>query len=283
MKLSNFLLIMLNTIFIRYNVYSHSSKLSSRSSKANLSLDKTKTISLIIESRPNKSSLVNLKTKASTLGFSFGMSNKNFLITAFNKPTMTINNNGENKVFFGGRSMSISSLNLNNNFKYRSQRQWRMVLQDSFNLNNTIYNGWDYGIITKCGSYYNIFGGYCQLSSKEINKEVNDLPPHKQIKIEVNYHFIGNWQGETGYLKLNSRTYKKESKYLWTYRCNHKNVKKTIVSKTCGYDVCLLNYPVSITIQHTEPKVSISFGAFLSNNLPCDRSYGISNFRLFIQ
>lgn len=279
MKLCNFLLIILSTLLIRNSIYS----LSSYSTKADLSLDKSKTTSLIIESRPKKSSLVNLKTKASTLGYSFGMSNKNFLIKSFNNPTLTIENTGENRVIFGGRSISISTLSLNNNFKYGSQRQWRMVLQESFNLNNTNYNGWDYGVITKCGSFYNIFGGYCQLSSREIRKEVTDLPPHKQIKIEANYHFIGNWQGETGYLKLNGKSFKKETRFLWTYRCNLKKAKKTVIRKTCGYDICLMNYPVSVTIQHSEPKISISFGASLINNLPCDRSYGISNFRIYIQ
>jgi hypothetical protein len=159
-----------------------------------------------------------------------------------------------------------------------------MVLQENFNVNNTVYSGWDYGVITKCGSFYNIFGGFCQLASREIRKEISDLPSHVQIKIEANFHFIGNWQGETGYLKINGKG--KGNFYLWSYRCkvqNAKRKKKKIISKTCGYDVCLMNYPVSVTFLHSDSKLSLSFGASLSNNLPCDRSYGISNFRVYIQ
>ena len=157
-----------------------------------------------------------------------------------------------------------------------------MVLHDSFNLNNTVYNGWDYGVITKCGSYYNIFGGNCQLASTEIKKDILELPPHRMIRIEVYYHFIGNWQGETGYLKLNGAS-KKDMKYLWTYRCSKKKGKRNVIYKTCGYEVCLIDYPVSVTIQHSEPRLSLSLGSTLSNNLPCDRSYGISDFRIYIQ
>jgi hypothetical protein len=283
MKFYSFLLFYFNTIFSINNVYSLTSKITSLSKKNHFSLDRTRTTSLIIESRPSKSSLVNLKTKASTLGYSFGMSRRNFIITAFNKPIMTVDNSDDYQVLFKSRSMTIPSLKLNNNFKYGSQRQWRMVLQDNFNVNNTEYKGWDYGVITKCGSYHNILGGHCQLASQEIKKEITNLPPHQQIKIEANFHFIGNWMGETGYLKINGVHYKKDNNFLWTYRCNRKNSKKTIMSKACGYNICLLNYPVSVTHLHSDSKISISFGTSLSNNLPCDRSYGISYLRVYIQ
>lgn len=283
MKFCNFLLVFFNIILLINNVYSLVSKLNSLSKKNHFSIDKSKTTSLIIQSSPSKSSLVNLKTKASTLGYSFGMSRKNFIITAFNKPIMTVDNSDDYQVVFKSRSITIPSMKLNNNFKYGSQRQWRMVLQDNFNVNNTVYNGWNYGVITKCGNFHNILGGYCQLASNEIKKDISHLPPHQQIKIEANFHFIGNWMGETGYLKINGSPYKKNNNYLWAYRCSRKNSRKTVMSKACGYNVCLLNYPVSITHQHSDSKISISFGTSLGNNLPCDRSYGISNFRVYIQ
>jgi hypothetical protein len=271
------------TIFTVFLTISTSLNLKTFSSKEGLQIDNSKTVSLIIQSRPEKASLVNLKTKGSTLGYSFGMNSKDFLINAFNKAAMTIQGSDDHKIVFGARSMSVSSLSLWNNFKYQNQNQWRMFIQDSFNQNNTLINGWDYGIITKCGTSYSILGGFCQLSGKEIKKEISDLPPHKLIKIEVSFHFIGNWKGETGFLRVNGQSYRKDPSYLWTFRCNRNVSKNSSVSKTCGYNVCKFNYPVSISIPHIEQKLSLSFGSSLSNNLPCDRSYGISDFRVYIQ
>lgn len=271
------------TFFTTLLAISFSVNLRTSSSKSEMTLDNSKTTSLIIESRANKNSLVNLKTKGSTLGYSFGMTGKDFLISAFSKPAMSIQANDMQKIIFGARSMSVSSLSLYSNFMYGNQNQWRMITHDTFTMNNTLPTGWDYGITTGCGNTYKILGGFCQLSGKEIKRELSDLAPHRFIKIEVSFHFIGSWQGETGYLKLNGQTFRKEASYLWTYRCNANKSKGMASSKSCGYKVCKLNYPVSVTIPHTDQKLSISFGSSLTNNLPCDRSYGISDLRVYIQ
>ena len=281
MKLDNLLFFIINTLilYLQNNVNSLKAEVKSfkSSNYANLlEIDKSKTTSFIIESRPKKSSLINLKNKGTLLGYSFGMSNKEFLITAFNKNSLKID---DKKITFSGRSISVTTLTLSNKFKYIQQSQFKLVVHDTFMFNNTIYNGWNYTVITKCGSFYSIFGGNCQLASNEINREITSLPPHKIIKIEVNYHFIGNWQGETGYLRLTGD----QTKFLWTYRCSKKKNKRSLITNTCGYEVCKMNYPISITLLHTDSKLNLSFGSTLSNNLPCDRSYGISDFRIYIQ
>lgn len=45
-------------------------------------------------------------------------------------------------------------------------------------------------------------GGPCVIADGEVRKTFTDLPPHTQIKVTAQYHFIDNWQGETGYAKI---------------------------------------------------------------------------------
>ncbi len=36
-----------------------------------------------------------------------------------------------------------------------------------------------------------------------MTKKLEKLPPHSQIRVKANYHFIDAWVGETGFLRLN--------------------------------------------------------------------------------
>jgi len=193
---------------------------------------------------------------------------------------LVIENTSDKKAVFKGDSVTIQSLNSVGGISYFKEKQWRTIIHDVFDKNNTNINGWNLGVTSSCLNNTAILGGKCHISKKEIQRKIADLPDHTQIKIEVFFHFIGNWLGESGYLKVDGSRNSKN--YLWTYRCVNK--KQEISSNNiCEYITCKMNHKISVTIPHNEKELKLAFGSSLTNIDPCDKSYGISDFQVMIK
>lgn len=54
--------------------------------------------------------------------------------------------------------------------------------------------------VTQCGNIL-MYGGHCSLSKDEFHYKIA-LPPHKQIRVTVTYHYLGGWVGNMAYLKI---------------------------------------------------------------------------------
>jgi hypothetical protein len=156
--------------------------------------------------------------------------------------------------------------------KYLDTPQWKLIYHDSFSQNNTL--DWNYDKITQC-NYYKMLGGYCQLSDKEAVK-IFRLPEHTIVRIEALYHFIGKWDSNTGYMKVSKNG---ESKYVWSYRCNY---QQSIIKMCPDYDVCKLAVPISVTLNHSDKDIKLTFGSTLDNH-SCEKSYGISDIKIYIK
>ena len=249
----------------------------------------------LIKNEINKSALLNFKIKKTPLNFILGISeNKNFIIRNNNKNK--INNleiDGKNKITLRATTLSINSLKIKGDFKFNKISQWKLFMQDNFLKNNTSLN-WDFNKITKC-KYYNMLGGICQTSQKEISKEILNLPHHKEIKIVAAYHFIGKWDSNTGYLKLDGLNSKRKNpQYVWSNRCvskkdndfgnKNRNNKASKISKVklCDFDVCRINDIVNVSLLHSGNYLKLIFGSTLKGN-SCDSSYAISDVKIFIR
>ena len=59
-----------------------------------------------------------------------------------------------------------------------------------------------------------MIGGYCETSDQHHSKTYENLPDHTILRITAVFHFLDNWKGESGYLKVNTgRDGKFE--YIW--------------------------------------------------------------------
>ena len=63
------------------------------------------------------------------------------------------------------------------------------------------YKDFDPKIIYECG-VHKMIGGY-KLTSIDVMTKSFKLPKHNMVKIEGHYHFLDNWKGETGFVKVN--------------------------------------------------------------------------------
>jgi hypothetical protein len=237
----------------------------------------------IINNEENKSSLVNFKIKKTPLQFLLGILNKKFIIRNNNNDSK-INNleiDLDKNVILRAKTLSINSLRLKGDFKYNQIEQWKLYMQDSFINNNINNKNWDFNKTSKC-NYYNMLGGNCLISKNEISKEIFDLPPHKEIKIIASYHFIGNWDSNTGYLKLDGLNYiRNNPQFVWTDRCITKTDKNSSI-KLCDFNVCKMNVPINISVFHSDKYIKLIFGSTLNKD-SCEQSYAIGEVKIFIR
>jgi hypothetical protein len=207
-----------------------------------------------------------------------GLIDKDFVI--MNRDFINIHINSNKSITLNGESILTNSMSVKGKVLYKDQSQWRMILYDSFNKNNTS-TGWSFTKTSEC-NYYKMLGGVCQLGPTEIEKEIENLPPHTMVKIEGLYHFIGNWDHHTGYLKVDLSHTKPNPQIIWAKRC--KNQKSPIANvKLCqDIEVCKIASQISATFSHVESRFKLIFGSSLEGN-PCERSYGISDIKIFVR
>lgn len=233
--------------------------------------------SLILSSQNNKPANINFKIKNTALLFSLKLLQGKLVLN--NNKIKNIEIDKENSVLFKASVLTLNSLDLKGQVKYNSVDQWKLVAHDSFHKNETSLE-WNHDKVTKC-NHYNIMGGHCQTSTKELIKEFNNLPKHSQVKIEANFHFFGSWDSHTGYLKIDNLNYKKnDSKYVWTNRC--KNSKITPMIKICPLEVCKIASPINVTLNHYDNLLTLIFGSTLERN-SCEQSYGVSDVKIYIR
>lgn len=245
----------------------------SRSSKKGLS-------ALFISSAPGKSAFVNFKLKNTNVLYSLGLLNKDFVLMS--KDYKYIQVKQDKSIILKGASILSNSINVKGGaVKYNDNNQWRMIVQDSFNKNNTSL-GWSSDKTNEC-TFHKMLGGYCQLSTKEVQKTIQDLPEHSMIRIEALYHFLGKWDSHTGYLKVDPyATDKDMGKYVWTYRCKNLLTTSPTIKFCKNLDVCKIGVPINVTMKHSDKKIKLIFGSTLDGN-PCEQSYGVSDVRIYIR
>lgn len=274
------IIITLFSMLITLNSYDLSRRLETNQILSLSKNSKNGVSALFITGRPGKSAVINFRLKNTSVLYSMGLIGNEF--TIMSKEFKYLSVKEDKSVTMKGASILSNSLSISGGVNYMDKPQWRMIMYDSFNKNNTSL-GWDYDKTTEC-NYYKMLGGNCQTSEKEMIKEVDNLPTHTMVKIEAFYHFIGTWDSHTGYLKLDNINGRKDDpKYVWTYRCkNQKSPLLNSKSLCVNQEVCKLGVPISITLSHSDKKIKLIFGSTLSGNA-CDKSYGVSDIRISVR
>lgn|ERR1719265_1783783 len=179
--------------------------------------------------------------------------------------------------------VEMNSLNAVNGVAVRGAQQWQLVYTDDFSATPT---GWNVGpapaAVTQCGGVF-MLGGFCKLSTGEVNKTFTGLPPHKQLRVTASYHFIDRWIGETGYMKLNvgmngcsvpvwSEQYTQQASQDGLSLCGNADVPEGKFST-----------PIEVTVPHHSESVTVTFGATIGGGDPCDESYGVSAVEIYVR
>lgn len=233
--------------------------------------------SFILSSQKNKPAMINFKIKNTSFLFSLGLLDGKLVLN--NNKNKNIEIDGEKGVTIKASVLTLNSFDVKGPVKFNKVDQWKLIMHDSFHKNETSLS-WNHDKVTKC-NHYNMMGGHCQTSSKELIKEFTNLPPHSQVKIEATYHFIGSWDSHSGYLKVDNLNYQKENpKYVWTNRC--KNGKVNPIIKLCPVEVCKMASPINVTLDHSDKTIKLIFGSTLERG-SCEQSYGISDVKIYIR
>ena len=234
---------------------------------------------LFITAKPQKSALVNLKIKNTDVIYSIGSHQNQFVLMSTND--FKILNANPKNMTLSGNTLMANSMNVKGVVKYGDVPQWRLISHDSFTKNNTSLN-WSHDKTTEC-NVHKIMGGYCQTSTKQITKDYENLPDHSQLRVEASFHFLGNWDSDSGYLRYeNPDADKKTDNYLWVQQCKNQKSPLVNINLCSNIPTCKLASPISSTISHRGNKIRLIFGSSLLGN-SCEQSFGISEVKIYIR
>ena len=194
-----------------------------------------------------------------------------------NKKLLKINNH-ESITFYNDLKINSSTIEFalnNEKIKNHNEKQFILFSSEDFNFSN------DWNTKTsKCG-LNTILGGYCILSHNEIKKKYKINTIFSEIKINVNFDFFDNWEGESAYMKINEKVVWIDS-YNWcdkllTYRCKEKAIN------VCGAEFPdRINVPIEIILPLNENEFTLSFGSNIEKN-SCEASWGIENIEIYVR
>eukprot|EP01016_Furgasonia_blochmanni_P040152 TRINITY_DN5091_c0_g2_i2.p2 TRINITY_DN5091_c0_g2~~TRINITY_DN5091_c0_g2_i2.p2 ORF type:complete len:237 (+),score=39.39 TRINITY_DN5091_c0_g2_i2:159-869(+) len=183
----------------------------------------------------------------------------------------------EQDLIFHASNFVVRNIKINGDVVYNNMPQWRLAVQENF---WTEPQGWNLIQTTVCGGL-TMLGGYCVLSTGEIEKLYVGLPRHRMLRVKASFHFIDAWTGETAYMKLNIGR-DKQMEYVWTEKYDSMQAKN-------GINVCGGHYPegklttwIDVTVPHTDDSIRLAFGATVDQD-PCDESWGISNIQMYVR
>ena len=232
--------------------------------------------SFIIEApESKKTGFINMGLRNYNNTISFGILKNRFTISSNKINHLSTFHNTTN---ITGNRVIIESISTNDHVSYKNISQWRLIQEDTFReINQT--KGWSFNRTTSCSHFY-LLGGHCELSKKEISRQLNNLPNHKEVRIEANFHFTGKWDYNAAFMKIMEN--KADSKYLWTDVCKSRE-KASKKNQICGYEICKLNSIINVSFSHNKKDLNLVFGTDLSHDLPCETSYAISNFKVYVR
>ena len=158
---------------------------------------------------------------------------------------------------------------------------WTRVAFEDFESPTT---GWSTtNTITACGTYGNILGGYCTISTAT-NAKTYDLlaVPHTHVRLDVDYIKIDSWDSEYATVKLDGVQIYQQMFCFCSQGCQNQGW-------VCGGDaVCGGGWDeehklaVTGTVEHTQNSVEV-FGDSSIDQDACDESWGFDNVRLYVR
>lgn len=189
----------------------------------------------------------------------------------------------DNSIEIGAQELIIkSALNIQGLFRVNNIAQWVLFHQEDFSTGESI--GWDNpnpDLVTQCAGI-NMLGGYGKFAKGEIAKKIAALPPHNQVRVKANFHFIDAWVGETAFMRLNIG---KDGSmvYVWTDR--HNQNTDAFAVNVCGSGVGegKFSVPIDVVVNHVSDTITVGFGTTIQQDDPLDQSWGVSALEVYIK
>jgi len=188
---------------------------------------------------------------------------------AISSPTGTLRVQGE---------LSLGSTSINgtvsaSSFLQQDVRQWALAYHDDFEQNTA---GWSTNQTSSCDGVDHHLAGHCKEVDGEVKKTFDGLSEHKYIRIQARYHFLDSWEGEMAFAKI-------DDKMVWTDTNDVRGMHPNSIN-ACGGDHpdLKLSVPIDVTIPHTGPSVTVSFGSYLDEH-PCNESFGVDDVMVFVR
>jgi len=173
-------------------------------------------------------------------------------------------------------------LNINDNdyveFKAGNTNQWKLYVFEDFQGSVT---GWNNTLTSSCGSSNNKFlGGYCNFAGTTVNKTWEKLPTHRMVKITFNFHYIDEWNGQSGMALIDGK-YGWQEAYSWCASVLPWYCKKF------GINACGNEYPDKIALPvefqrlHSGDSLTLEFSSTLTGDA-CMASWGIDDVSIYL-
>jgi hypothetical protein len=234
--------------------------------------------SLTVNAGPMKESKITLGTGAKAFTLSLHGDSGDFEVRHGGQRSFVINRQGN--VEISGNLISMGAVRIDGRVNFMGVDQWMMAASENFNMGAS---GWSNDSVTVCGHPdKKILGGYGRFAGGEVWKTFVGLPPHKEVRLKANFHFIDSWGGETGYAKL-------EHRVVWTDSYDQ-------AASSSGINLCgsaapegKYSQPIEVNIPHVCTgaanevcALTVSFGSTLSLS-PTEQSWGVSDVMIFVR
>jgi len=213
--------------------------------------------------------------------FSMGTdANNNFLIQQASEqsPLLSLNTQ-QNTLHLGSKHVETASVDTLGGLSVRGVKQWQLVSQDDFMQSGI---GWSREEVTQCAGVH-MLGGYCKFSKGETNKTFTGLPPHKQLRIVANYHFIDRWIGEAGYMKLGIGE-AGAPVIVWSEQHSQQMSKNGLnLCGQAGTPEGKFSTAIDVVVPHIDPFIQVTFGSTMDDSDACDESWGVSGVEIYVR
>lgn len=211
-------------------------------------------------------------------GFSLGVDSLgNFSISSQDQPMLVIDNHQTVSIHMP--KLSVRSVDFGGDLVVQGVSQFKMIWREDF----LDARGWS-GTVGKIGvstcAGIPMLGGYKLFGRGMVQKTFIELPVHRELRIRANFHFLDQWTGESGYMKLNSSS-SAPLDYVWTDFHFQKS--------DCGVNICggdtadsKFSVPIELTLPHSAERFTIEFGSTLDGD-PVQQSWGVSGLEIYVR
>lgn len=145
---------------------------------------------------------------------------------------------------------------------------WTRLSSDTFEVNA---GAWQPPVVTSCGTYGKILGGYGfaggGVSLFELFKV---LPAHAQVRVNGTYIALDSWDMEVGYVLVNGQQ-------IWAQPFNYIST-----NQQCGVSWGEQAVTFTASVPHTAGNVEIRFGSNL-NEAPTNESFAVDNINVWVR
>lgn len=136
-----------------------------------------------------------------------------------------------NNMYSEAKEVRVNSLKILDIMSFKNVNQWKLYAEETFEEEP---KGWSNSSISQCGGVA-LLGGYGKFAGGEVSKRFSELPTHTMVRVVANYYFIDAWQGEMGYMLVDTGRDGK-GEFVWSEKHDYTKYLK-------GTDVCGGKYP----------------------------------------